>query len=298
MKDEERNYYPAFYDTAFKASIASEDNKGMMIEFLNRLLDLHIVDIEYLKNELEEVDLSTRGKRVDVLAKLDNESYILIELNKDGGKENRVRNFNYFASIYNRKTKVGMKYDGETSFILVNLSYRLGLNAPLKEVYQVQSLTGRKYIDNFLIYEFNMDIIQQMWYDKNIKELKKQSALASLVITDFSLVWKDDEFMKELGKKIDDINKSETYRPFLTAEEDIQFQMNTYHESGFREGEELGLKKGEELGLKKGEELGVKKGEELQKNVIIKNMLEKGYSTFEIASIVGVSESEIEDIKK
>ncbi|MBR1817935.1 MAG: hypothetical protein IJ772_03700, partial [Bacilli bacterium] len=105
-----------------------------------------------------------------------------------------------------------------------------------------------------------------------------------------SLVWKDDEFMKELGKKIDDINKSETYRPFLTAEEDIQFQMNTYHESGFREGEELGLKKGEELGLKK--------GEELQKNVIIKNMLEKGYSTLEIASIVGVSESEIEDIKK
>ncbi|MBR1679150.1 MAG: hypothetical protein IJ704_00705, partial [Bacilli bacterium] len=88
----------------------------------------------------------------------------------------------------------------------------------------------------------------------------------------------------------DDINKSETYRPFLTAEEDIQFQMNTYHESGFREGEELGLKKGEELGLKK--------GEELQKNVIIKNMLEKGYSTLEIASIVGVSESEIEDIKK
>ena len=112
--------------------------------------------------------------------------------------------------------------------------------------------------------------------------------------------------MKELGKKIDDINKSETYRPFLTAEEDIQFQMNTYHESGFREGEELGLKKGEklglkkgeELGLKKGEELGVKKGEELQKNVIIKNMLEKGYSTLEIASIVGVTESEIEDIKK
>ena len=96
--------------------------------------------------------------------------------------------------------------------------------------------------------------------------------------------------MKELGKKIDDINKSETYRPFLTAEEDIQFQMNTYHESGFREGEELGLKKGEELGLKK--------GEELQKNVIIKNMLEKGYSTLEIASIVGVTESEIEDIKK
>ena len=100
----------------------------------------------------------------------------------------------------------------------------------------------------------------------------------SLVITDFSLVWKDDEFMKELGKKIYDINKSETYRPFLTAEEDIQFQMNTYHESGVKEG--------------------FKKGEELQKNIIIKNMLEKGYSTLEIASIVGVSESEIENIKK
>ena len=77
---ETKTFFTAKNDKVFKTIMADEDNKKMLIKFLERILNKKIEELTYLKNELTINYPLEKRKTVDVLVKTE-DLYIHLELN-------------------------------------------------------------------------------------------------------------------------------------------------------------------------------------------------------------------------
>ena len=76
----------------------------MFKEFLSRLLNKKVDNVQYLRSELSLSNILEKNKTVDVLVKVD-EEYIHIELNINSYPYLHTRNLVYFSHIYSKKKK-------------------------------------------------------------------------------------------------------------------------------------------------------------------------------------------------
>lgn len=245
----EKIFYTAKNDKVFKTILGNEDNKELLRKFLERILDKKIEDITYLKNELTINYPEEKRKTVDLLVKTRNE-YIHIELNNGYSNYLHMRNFCYLSNLYSRKTKVGKKYNIKEKFIQINFTYKnIIRNKDKKELrkYYVMDEDKIKFIDNFEIWEYNMDRIMQIWYDNDELEIEKYKHLIMLDSNSKELekLSKGDELVKEFKEEIEELNENETYTSWLTPEEDAEFILNTEKSISFEEGKEVGLLEGQ-----------------------------------------------------
>ena len=120
---ENKVFYTARNDKVFKTIMADEDNKEMLIKFLERILNKKIEELTYLKNELTINYPLERRKTVDVLVKT-GDLYIHLELNNGYSDYLNMRNFCYFTNIYSKKTKAGRNYNLKEIFIQIKFTYK------------------------------------------------------------------------------------------------------------------------------------------------------------------------------
>jgi len=161
-----------------------------------------------------------------------------------------MRNFCYLANLYSKKTKVGKEYNIEERFIQINFTYKNMIkNEDKKELrkYYVMDEDNIKFIDNFEIWEYNMDRIMQIWYDNNELEIEKYKHLIMLDSNSIELekLSKGDELVGEFKKEIEELNENETYTSWLTPEEDAEFILNTEKSISFKEGKAEGISEGQ-----------------------------------------------------
>ena len=274
-------FWTAKYDRVFKTILCDERNIHLMKEFLSRVLEREVQTVKFLRNELPVTNTKEKVKTVDVLAEVDGE-YIHIEINTGYGKYVHVKSFEYFTTVYNLKTKRGDFYDAKTKFLHIDFTYHLGQDVPVREIYQVQSkTTGRNYIDNFTILEFNMDLIMKLWYDKDKEILEKYKHLIMLDVEDFEEIGKGDGFVEEFGKKVSELNEDEYFQSFMTIEEDREYSFNTEKMEAYDNGLEEGIEQGIEQ----------------NKIVIAKTMLQENMDKSLIAKITGLSLEEIDELQ-
>lgn len=269
-------FYTGRYDKVFKTIIASEEHPNMLKTFLSKILEIEIEEITFLKSELEIRDIKEKNKIVDLLVKTKKE-YIHVELNSQNKSYLHIRNFCYFTSIYTRKTRTGESYDTNTNFIHIDLTYGMKSNK-IKGIYEVRDKEGEKYIEHFTIIEYNMDKIMEFWYTKNKKEIEKYKYLIMLDLDKEGLeeITNGDEFMEEYKKKIIDLNEEETFRSWMTKEEDDKMILNTEKSLSFKEG--------------------IKEGTVQSKIEIAKNLLKQGVSINIIKNATKLSEEEIRNL--
>jgi len=286
----EKIFYTAKNDKVFKTILGNEDNKELLRKFLERILEKEIEDITYLKNELTINYPEEKRKTVDLLVKTKNE-YIHIELNNGYNNYLHMRNFCYLANLYSKKTKVGKEYNIEERFIQINFTYKNMIkNEDKKELrkYYVMDEDNIKFIDNFEIWEYNMDRIMQIWYDNNELEIEKYKHLIMLDSNSIELekLSKGDELVGEFKKEIEELNENETYTSWLTPEEDAEFILNTEKSISFKEG----IIEGKKEGIAEGEK---NKQIEIAKALLIKNNM----TIEEISEITKLSVEEIIELK-
>ncbi len=236
-----KKYYTGRYDFVFKAVLCDQDNPWLLIEFLNRLLNIKINKIEFKDKARNKRYVNERGKTLDFLAVLDNKEIIHIELNVYYQAYMHVRNFAYFTELYSKYTKAGENYNEETNFIHIDLTYGIDDNYEYKN-YFVQSIDGSKYIENFSIVEYNMDKLMKYWHEKNYDKIKEFKHLIMLDLDrkDLSNISKGDKFMTDYEKKLNALNDSDVWEPLMTPEEDYQKILNTERYLGKKEGLEEG----------------------------------------------------------
>lgn len=146
----------------------------------------------------------------------------------------------------------------------------------LGEYLLVDKKTEIKFVDNFSIFEYNMDKIRELWYsgDKEYEFL----AILDFNKEELKKIGKGDEYMSEFKKKIESLNDNREYKEFLTAEEDMKKTNNTFKEIGRREGFE--------------------DGKVLEKVEIAKKLLNKNMDIKEIAEVTGLSLEKIQKLKE
>ena len=245
MNCNDNKFYTAKFDRVFKTIFCDEDNPSLLKELLERIFKKKIESIEFLRSELPVVSVVDRSKTVDVLVKVDNE-YLHIELNCNYKNYLHTRNFIYFTNIYSRKTVRGKKYDFKTKFIHIDFTY--GLSKKIEDVthYYVMSNNGKKYIHNFEIIEYNMDKITDYWYNLDTEKVKEYKHLIMLDLEkdDLDKISNGDDFVEAYEDKVTDLNNQETFRSFMSYEEDQELIQNTEKAMAYEEGTKNGVSQG------------------------------------------------------
>lgn len=278
--DNKDKFFTAKNDNVFKAIFCNENNTFLLKTLIERCLKIKIEIIEIHAPEKIKENIYAKGQILDVLVKVDNR-LINIEVNSGFYDGVHRRNFGYAGSKYSEEVKIGENYLDMNEVIQINFTWGLPRKyLILGEYLLVDKKTGIKFVDNFSVFEYNMDKIRELWYsgDKEYEFL----AILDFNKEELKKIGKGDEYMSEFKKKIESLNDNREYKEFLTAEEDMKKTNNTFKEIGRREG----FEDGKVLGI------------EESKVEIAKKLLNKNMDIKEIAEVTGLSLEKIQKLKE
>lgn len=268
-------FYTAKNDNVFKSIFCDENNTFLLKTLIERCLRVKIEIIELHLPERIKENIYAKGQILDVLAKIDNR-LVNIEVNSGFYEGMHRRNFGYIGGKYSEEVKVGESYFDMSDVIQINFTWGMPEKYPILGRYSPIDIdTKIKFVDNFNIYEYNMDKIRNLWYSGD----KKYEFLAVLDFNkdELSRVESGDRYMTEFKKKINNLNDNREYKEFLSAEEDMRKTNNTFKEIGRREGIKEGIN---------------------ERNIeIVKNLLKEKVDVKIISKSTGLSLEEIEKLK-
>ena len=277
--DNKDKFFTAKNDNVFKAIFCNENNTFLLKTLIERCLKIKIEIIEIHAPEKIKENIYAKGQILDVLVKVDNR-LINIEVNSGFYDGVHRRNFGYAGSKYSEEVKIGENYLDMNEVIQINFTWGLPQKySILGEYLLVDKKTEIKFVDNFSIFEYNMDKIRELWYsgDKEYEFL----AILDFNKEELKKIGKGDEYMSEFKKKIESLNDNREYKEFLTAEEDMKKTNNTFKERGRREG----IEEGKVLGI------------EESKVEIAKKLFKENIDEQIISKVTGLSMEKIRDLK-
>ena len=286
---EEKNkkeFFTCRYDIAFKEVFMKEENKDILIALIESILNIKIKDITYLNLEKNNGNIYVRRKHFDFHVKTEKEN-IHIEVNNYLEDYVRPRNMAFICNTYSREVLRGEEYDESTEFIQINLTYKMINEYKEKNkfhdeealrVYKLRDETGKNFVNNFTIYEFNMDYYLNLWYSKDEKLIDKYKYLIMLDLNkkDLNELSKKDKVINKYMEEVNKINEDPEFYEYISAEEDNRKIENSLRSQYKREGRE--------------------EGERLAKLEIAKKFKSSGIDIEIIAKNTGLTKEEIEKI--
>ena len=151
-------------------------------------------------------------------------------------------------------------------FIQINLSVNLNKDYPPIAMYTINDQHNNlTFIDNFKIYEINLEKIKEIWYNKPSDE-----SILSMLDMDLEelLNVKGDRFMEKLKNEAIYLNNDEEFVKYMPDDVEERLFMNSY----------------------------IQKGIDNEKIEIAKKMLQKNTDINLISEITGLSKEEINKI--
>ena len=276
-------------DFAFKKLFGSEENKDILISFINSVLDQDepITDL-ILKNPYNAKNFKNDKLSIlDVKAVDTKGVWYNIEMQITDQDYYDKRALYYWARLYTGQLESGVNYDKLEKTIVINV---LNFNCLEEDDYHnIYQLLNRESKEE-LIDHLEIHFIELEKYNKDLSEV--QTALDR---------W--TEFLKRADKY--DKDKIPTQLAELASIEKAIKVLDTIGlTKEEREAYEARLKwlRDEEMALKKAErkgmEKGMEKGREEERKQLIINMLKNGISVEEIAKMTQLDKKEVEKIKK
>ena len=167
---ENKKFYTCKFDRAFKEVFMKEENKDILKALLESILKLEILDIEYLNLEKNVDNINIKRKYFDLFLNT-NIGKIQVEVN--GGLKQYIRNRNaaYIFDTYSHETLKGEKYTDIKLIIQINFTYGIGKKEKDYRIYKLMDNEGVEYISNLLIYEYNMDYYEKVWYSNDKEKI-------------------------------------------------------------------------------------------------------------------------------
>ena len=129
-----------------------------------------------------------------------------------------------------------------------------------------------------------MDKITNYWYNLDVDKVNKYKHLIMLDLNqnDLDKISNGDDFVEAYEDKVTDLNNQETFRSFMTYEEDQRLIQNTEKKMAYDEGISQGISQGVE-----------------QRNVeIAKNMLAKKMDISTVSELTGLDTTTLEKLSK
>lgn len=283
LLEKEEKFYTAKYDRAFKEVFLKEENEELLLSVLKETLNTEVAVIKQRNIELNSGNIFIRRKYLDILLETD-QGLVGIEINSSVEDYLHPRNLAFQCDNYAHYTLVGKDYTEKVKIIQINLTYNMK-DDELVRIYYIQDDTGKKYVQNFRIIEWNMDKLMEFWYDKDEEKIKEYRHLIMLNLTKEELeeLSKEDREVRKYMEEIEKVNQDPRFREYMTKEEDQKKIYNTQISKAYNSGISMGISEG------------ISKGEREKSIEIAKKLLNK-LSVNEISEYTGLTKEEIESL--
>lgn len=289
-----KKFYTCKWDKPFKEILLNEKNRDILKKILEVILKVDIQKIQELNVERRVENIHLKAKRVDILLYTE-KGLIGIELNARYQDFLHARNLAYHCDNYAHYTLRGEEYSEALQVIQINFTYGLERNTFTKkkklkivEVYEMKNERGESYVENFPLYEINMDKIMEFWYSKEEEKIKeyKYLIMLDLNLQELGSISKGDRLVEKYMENLERLNVSPDFHVYMTEEEGRRKCFN----SEMRIARETGLSQG----LSQGKVQGAKQNS----REVAKSLLCLGVNTIEqIAEVTKLSLEEIEELQ-
>lgn len=284
---------PLTSDIVFKRLFSK---KEILKDFLEDILEEKIEDVKYLDREINGIgELRNKECRFDIRVKLENGTYINVEMQKSRKGDMLKRSIFYIALMVGESLEKSEDYENISKYIGINIiDYK---DNTLKKYHTILKLYDKKGIEDKEEKEiYKSDIIQIHFINLNseVNNSKKLYKWKELFKEEES--WDNVKYNdKRIKKAVKELRKLSNDKEVVSAyqlEEKIRrdrISENAYiRKTAIEEGKNEGLKKGLEQGLEQGRE------EEKRQNAI--NFYKNGISKDLISKSLNISLESLEKI--
>ena len=305
-------------DYAFKRLLGSEENKPLLQDFLECILDLtpqQVLDLEFMDKELTKEEFSDKTGILDVKLKLTDGTVIDIEIQASWNASFVKRTLFYWAKMYTADFKAGESYDKLHRCIAINIiADGFRLNDAIHSEYLLQEKTAHTILTDVLEVHF-LDLQAAKKAKEEGKTAGKQGQLINWLrfigATDKeerAMIATMSPVLQMLNEKIDVLTLSPTERKLYESRMKLKSDITTISETQFSAGVARGLAEGKSLGLAEGKSLGLAEGEARGKSLGLaegsrqkaletaRNLLVIGLSIQNIAKATGLTVEEVETL--
>lgn len=279
-----------FTDVGFKRIFGQEISKPVLIAFLNALLDgeRKIVDVQYLDKEQSDETIDNRSLIYDVYCKLDNDDYIIVEMQNKSQPFFKNRSIYYISRSISRQGEPGNDwvYDVKAVYIIALLNFHR--DDISKEFRTDVALMDMKHKTLFSD-KMRLVYLQLPYFTKDLDECETLLEKLIYVLKHMDVLQRmpwlaQDAVFQKLASIADVASLSQQER--IAYDENLRIYRDNIavFEGQYLEGLEKGLEKGEAKG----------RAEALMENA--RRMKADGMATGLIAKYTGLTVEEIESL--
>ena len=275
------NIIPLIYDREFKsfASIYSKE----LVDFIISLCELNIECNNYslINNEITTFYEDDKLMVTDLVYKLNDNTFLNIELNTSKSKYLMYKNLLYIYKIILNEQNKGKKYK-DVTVIQVNFDlYSFKNMDKVKNVIKVMNKDNLKeYLNTFTIFHFELDKAWNNEYNVSEEGIRFLRMLSSRSKILNKYLAGDNLFLKKVAKFMEDYSNNSDNLLYYDKKELDDYIKESEIEESYNDGLSQGLSQGEN-----------------KKAIsIAKKLLAKGTSVSEVSEITGLSKEKIENL--
>ena len=285
-------------DYAFKRLLGSEENKPLLQDLLECILDFtpqEVIGLEFMDKELTKEEFSDKTGILDVKLKLTDGTVIDIEIQASWNASFVKRTLFYWAKMYTADFKAGESYDKLHRCIAINIiADGFKLNDAIHSEYLLQEKTAHTVLTDVLEVHF-LDLQAAKRAKGEGKTAGKQGQLINWLrfigATDKkerAMIATTSPVLQMLNEKIDILTLSPIERKLYESRMKLKSDITTISETQFS----AGVERGKSLGVAEGEVRGAR-----QKALeTARNLLVIGLSIENIAKATGLTIQEVETL--
>ena len=254
-------------DYAFKRLLGSEENKPLLQDLLECILDFtpqQVLGLEFMDKELTKEEFSDKTGILDVKLKLTDGTVIDIEIQASWNASFVKRTLFYWAKMYTADFKSGESYGCLHKCITINIiADGFKLNDAIHSEYLLQEKETHTMLTDVLEIHF-LDLQAAKRAKEDGKTKGKRSQLINWLRfigatnkKERAMIATTSPVLQMLNEKIDILTLSpierKLYESRMKLKSDITTISETQFSAGVERGKSLGLAEGKSLGLAEGE---------------------------------------------
>ncbi len=280
------NIIPLIYDRQFKsfASIYSKE----LVDYIIDLCKLNIECNNYnlINNEITTFYEDDKLMVTDLLYKLNDSTFLNIELNTSKSKYLMYKNLLYIYKIILNEQNKGKKYK---DIIVIQVNFDLYSFKDMDKVKNVIKVINKdnlkEYLNTFTIFHFELDKAWNNEYNVSEEGIRFLRMLSSRSKRLNQLLAGDNLFLKKVAKFMEEYSNSSDNLLYYDKKELDDYIRESEIEESYNDG------------IAEGKILGLSEGKRENSIEIAKKMLNKDRPIEEISEITGLTKEEILKLK-
>ena len=221
------NWFTAKRDRVFKAVFVNNKDKRLLECILKETLNKSVNIAKFHITELAVKTISERVKMLDVLIEIDNNKFILCEINTSFSTVIKERNLMFLEAFSSQRVKRGEKYRKINEIYLINYNFIANLGGPIIRHFTYRDEDGKKYSNSRMIINVNMDKLLKNYYNDGGKDAYKHLAMLDMDQKSLHDLAQEDEIASMYYNKLMELNTDQEFVQLLSNDDEYELYVES-----------------------------------------------------------------------